>query len=79
MEKSKWDTMFTAGVMIVLVYGIWSTRYAVNKYYHEGSMPSQKHEEQIEAITAQQQQILDLITQVRSDHEKMFKMMENQK
>ena len=71
MEKQKeikYNAILTAGVMIILIYGIWSTRYSVNNMYIEGSIVSQKNAKDIQDLKVGQQAIIDTLELVRKNN-----------
>ena len=67
-NEIKYNAIFTAGVMIVLVYGIWSTRWSVNKMYDEGSTVSKQNKAAIEELKVGQQAIIDTLELVKKNN-----------
>ena len=68
IKEIKYNAIFTAGVMIVLVYGIWSTRWSVNKMYDEGSTVSKQNKAAIEELKVGQQAIIDTLELVKKNN-----------
>ena len=65
IKEIKYNAIFTAGVMIVLVYGIWSTRWSVNKMYDEGSTVSKQNAKDIQDLKVGQQAIIETLGVVK--------------
>lgn len=61
MEKAKWDTVFVTGVMIVLVYGIWSTRWQVKLMNECGTIQSKQNAADIREIKIGQDRIIEAL------------------
>ena len=68
IKEIKYNAILTAGVMVILVYGIWSTRWSVNKMYDEGSTVSKQNKAAIEELKVGQQAIIDTLELVRKNN-----------
>jgi hypothetical protein len=65
MRELDWDKILVTGAMIVFIYGIWSTRYVVNKMDIEGSHISKQNAAAIIELKIGQQAIIETLGVVK--------------
>jgi hypothetical protein len=68
INRLKLDTFLTTGVILIFVYGIWSTRWAVHQMYYEGSVVSKQNAACIDELKLGQQAIIETLGIVKTNN-----------